>query len=84
MSLGPFHITGRPVVCPSLLGPVGGRVAVQLVCHLLFDRVLKWLWAGVCLYKARRCGNEGVRPVQGVHGVILVSRLRFGQLGHVA
>ena len=63
MSLGPFHIIGRPVVRPSLLGPLGGRVAVQLVSQLLFDHVLNWLWAGVCVYKAGRCGNDGVRPV---------------------
>ena len=63
MSLGPFHIIGRPVVCPSLLGPLGGRIAVQLVSQLLFDRVLNWLWAGVCVYKAGRRGNDGIRSV---------------------
>ena len=63
MSLGPLYIIGHPVVRPRLLGPLGGRVAVQLVNQLLFDHVLNWLWAGVCVYKARRCGNDGVRPV---------------------
>ena len=58
MSLGPFHIIGRPIVRPSLLGPLGGRVAVQLVSQLLFDHVLNWLWAGVCVYKVGRCGND--------------------------
>ena len=36
---------------------------MQLVSQLLFDHVLNWLWAGVCVYKAGRCGNDGVRPV---------------------
>ena len=57
---------------------------MHLVSQLLFDRVLNRLWAGVCLYKAGRCGNDGVRVVQWVHDVILVSRVRLGPLGHVA
>ena len=48
------------------------------------DRVLNWLWTGVCLYKAGRRGNDGVRPVQWVYDVILVSRVCFRPLGHVA
>ena len=52
VSLGPFHIVGRLVVCPSLLGPLGGRVAMQLVGQMLFNRALNWVWPGVCLYKA--------------------------------
>ena len=57
---------------------------MQLVSQLLFDRILNWLWAGVCLYKAGRCGSDGVRPVQWVHDLILMSRVRLGPLGHVA
>ena len=49
------------------------EVAVQLVSQLLFDHVLNWLWAGVCLYKAGHCGNDGGRPVQWVHDVILAA-----------
>ena len=73
VSLSPFHIIGCPVVRSSLLGALGGRVAVQLVSQLLFNRILYWLRTGVRLYKGGRCGNDGIRPVQWVHDVILVS-----------
>ena len=57
---------------------------MQLVRQLLFNRVVNWLWAGVYLYKAGHCSNDGVRPIQRVHDVILVSLVCFGPLGHVA
>ena len=57
---------------------------MQSVSQLLFDRVLNWLLAEVCLYKVERCGNDSVCPIQRVHDAILVRRVRLGPLGHVA
>ena len=72
MSLGPFHIIDCPVVRPSLLGPLGGRVVVQLVSQLLFNRIPYWLQTGVRLYEA--AAMMASPPIQRVHHhVILVS-----------
>ena len=37
---------------------------MQLVSQLLFDHVLNWLWAGVCVYKAGQGVDKGVAYLQ--------------------